>query len=129
MEGRVAAGEVDNDEEDPGQPMSRLAAEIGERLRMVRMLLDDNLTRFLSNYRTSATIWRQWESGKTYPDPETMVAFCCDWGCTMDWLYRADIGSLDRVLRKRLERAYPDQMARHAELERLYADRTARPLG
>jgi hypothetical protein len=81
--------------------------QVGERLRWVRELIDENRTRLARSYRVHHTVWEKWERGATYPDPAVMVRFCFDFGITMDWIYRGIPDGIDLKFRRPLLAEHP----------------------
>jgi transcriptional regulator with XRE-family HTH domain len=86
---------------------SDIKPQVGERLRWVRELIDENRTRLARQYRVHHTVWEKWERGATYPDPAVMVRFCFDWGVTMDWIYRGLVAGMDEKIRRSLIDEHP----------------------
>lgn len=81
---------------------------MGERLRMTRMELDENRTRFAENFGVLNNRWRMWEDGAYAADEWVMAEMCNRYCLTMDWLYRGHVETLPSGLQAKLCRRHPE---------------------
>lgn len=98
---------------DQGAEDAAFRAAVGRRLKMVRLLIDENRTRMAERYKIAGkpvfhTTWRMWEEGKFLPNARVMAEFCDDWQITMDWLFRGKFETLPETLKVIMYRAYPE---------------------
>ena len=69
-------------------------AEVGKNLRLARESLGISQAKMARNYGFAANRLNQWEAGIYYPDPYFLSSFCRDFGFSMDWFYRGQMGAV-----------------------------------
>lgn len=100
---------------------------VGRRLRWVTEIIEaaePTLTQvaLAARYNVDQSTWNKWVQGTRLASPSTMVAFCRDFGATMDWIYAGQIGGhLQRELELHLVAKHPE-----LALEASAADRNRR---
>jgi transcriptional regulator with XRE-family HTH domain len=88
--------------------------ELGSRLSMFRDGADLTVEECCDLLRVSPAIWAMWEQGAAWPDPLVLNAFCEAYGCSLDWLCRGDLGSLQdktRTAVRKLDQRLPEILA------------------
>lgn len=84
---------------------------VGERLRMVRKLLEPSVGKTASLMEVSQETWSLWEAGAEIPHVSIMIEFCRQFGdqhrLGLDFLYRGILTGIEAKMAKELIRQYP----------------------
>lgn len=91
----------------PPEKVNEYRRAMGERLRMTRLEIDENRTRFAEMFGVLNNRWRMWEEGTHAADEWVMVEMCDRHELTLDWLYRGRIETLPHRLQAKLFKKYP----------------------
>jgi hypothetical protein len=92
-------------------PVQRKHLDPATRLRLSRLLIDENRTRFSAQFTLNGrpvhqTTWRMWEEGVCEIDRAVLEQFCERTGFTVEWILNGDFESLPERLRSEMVRAY-----------------------
>lgn len=71
-----------------------LKREVGERLRLVRRVLDLNQGEFGRRAGISPNTYNQIELGDKMPSIETAIAICEAYNISLDWIFRGEPGDM-----------------------------------
>jgi DNA-binding XRE family transcriptional regulator len=71
---------------------SILLHAIGIRLRMLRSVLGHSQADWARALRISRAMLNRWEQGARKPDIEIMILICQSSGCTLEFIYRGQVG-------------------------------------
>lgn len=72
----------------------RLKEAVGERLRLVRRVLDMPQGEFGRRAGIEANTYNQIEAGKKLPSIETGIALCEQYRISLDWIFRGEPGDM-----------------------------------
>jgi len=73
---------------------AELRSAVGERLRLVRRVLDLGQGEFGRRAGIEANTYNQIESGKKMPSIETAIALCETYRISLDWIFRGEPGDM-----------------------------------
>lgn len=73
----------------------KLKREVGERLRLVRQVLDLGQGEFARRAKLEPNTYNQIENGEKMPSIETAIALCEAHRITLDWISRAEPGDMN----------------------------------
>jgi transcriptional regulator with XRE-family HTH domain len=84
---------------------------VGDRLYMVRKLLEPSVDKVADLMEVPVDTWRSWERGAEIPPVSTMIEFCRQFGdlhrLGLDFLYRGKLTGIATEMRTELLRRYP----------------------
>ncbi len=72
----------------------RLKRDVGERLRLVRRVLDLGQGEFAQRAGIATNTYNQIELGIKLPSIETAIAFCDAYRISLDWIFRGEPGDM-----------------------------------
>lgn len=91
----------------PARPAD-LITQIGQRLRLTRVLLSLTQDQASTIAGVSPQRWSNWERGDHTPDILAMCRFVSHTNLTLDWLYRGHLSRLPHELVPEILRRRPD---------------------
>lgn len=81
---------------------------VGIRLRMLREVLGHSQGEWARVLHIKPPALSQWEQGVRQPNIETLMVVCLATGCTLDFIFRGQVGAdMRQELRQALVDAYP----------------------
>jgi transcriptional regulator with XRE-family HTH domain len=84
---------------------------VGERLAMVRKVLEPSIAKAATAMEVSVETWSLWEAGAEIPPISTMIEFCRQFGdihrLGLDFLYRGILTGIAAPMAKELLRLHP----------------------
>lgn len=89
--------------------------QVGRRLRWAReiatksMPTEQQIVHLTTMFRVNPPqVWSMWEDGSAHPDCLALLAFCRNYGFTMDWLLMGKLDGLERTLQLNIVAAHSE---------------------
>lgn len=102
-------------------------AQMAQRLRMVREVLEANQAEVARNVGVSSVAWNRYEKGARDIDPGALASFCRFYGVSADWVLLGELLSLSKPILAALVAANPD-VQRQLDANQATSENSAAPL-
>lgn len=80
--------------EDEHNARTQLRKDAGERLRLVRRVLDLDQGEFAGRAGIASNTYNQIENGTRMPSIESAIALCETYNISLDWIFRGEPGDM-----------------------------------